>query len=231
MATTLINSPLTHLPLELNCNKNRKNAIIRYHPIKRVFVLNHPASYSQRKIEKLIEKHAVSMQRYLEALPPAITLTYGSVIPILGQPHRITAHSEAQDPTFSNLIIPATRRTCKPLLVATLRNILKIHIETHIQHLLQQPPLNTLDTLPSFCLRDPISRWGSCSSDGKLMFSWRLVFAPVNVVEYVVAHECAHLLHHNHSDAFWKATHALHPDISVAKAWLKRYHLVLFSYQ
>ncbi|MCB1367048.1 MAG: M48 family metallopeptidase [Rhodobacteraceae bacterium] len=71
-------------------------------------------------------------------------------------------------------------------------------------------------------LRDTKSRWGSCSADGRLMFSWRLVMAPPGVLSYVAAHEVAHLVEMNHSPAFWRLVRDLMPDYQPHRTWLKR---------
>ena len=77
---------------------------------------------------------------------------------------------------------------------------------------------------------DPRSRWGSCSSTARLSFSWRLIFAPREVMEYVVAHEVAHLRHMNHSPAFWNAVSVLCPDYDAAKDWLKMHGKDLYRF-
>jgi predicted metal-dependent hydrolase len=70
-------------------------------------------------------------------------------------------------------------------------------------------------------LRDTTSRWGSCSSTGTMSFSWRLAFAPVDVMRYVVMHELAHTKHMNHSDEFWMTVRELYgPGVERAKRWL-----------
>jgi predicted metal-dependent hydrolase len=71
-------------------------------------------------------------------------------------------------------------------------------------------------------LRDTRSRWGSCTSAGDLMFSWRLIMAPSAVLDYVVAHEVAHLAEMNHSDRFWAQVERLFPDHAAPRAWLRR---------
>jgi predicted metal-dependent hydrolase len=71
-------------------------------------------------------------------------------------------------------------------------------------------------------LRDTRSRWGSCSADGALMYSWRLIMAPPQVLDYVAAHEVAHLVEMNHSPAFWAVVRRLMPDQARHRAWLKR---------
>jgi predicted metal-dependent hydrolase len=69
-------------------------------------------------------------------------------------------------------------------------------------------------------LRDSRSRWGSCSSDGSLSFCWRLVFAPPEVLHYVVSHEVAHLAEMNHSPRFWDVVETLTPHVETARRWL-----------
>ncbi|TCP39965.1 M48 family metallopeptidase [Rhodovulum marinum] len=70
-------------------------------------------------------------------------------------------------------------------------------------------------------LRDTRSRWGSCSSRGDLMFSWRLIMAPPQVLDYVAAHEVAHLAEMNHSPAFWAVVERLMPDYAAPRSWLR----------
>lgn len=72
-------------------------------------------------------------------------------------------------------------------------------------------------------LRDPRSRWGSCTASGDLMFSWRLIMAPSAVLDYVVAHEVAHLAELNHSRRFWAVVGRLCPDYQTARDWLRRH--------
>ena len=69
-------------------------------------------------------------------------------------------------------------------------------------------------------MRDTTSRWGSCSATGALNFSWRLIMTPEHVLDYLAAHEVAHLVHMNHSDDFWAVTRKLAPQTERAEAWL-----------
>ena len=80
----------------------------------------------------------------------------------------------------------------------------------------------TLDRAYSrLTLRDTRSRWGSCSSQGALMYSWRLIMAPPEVLRYVAAHEVAHLVEMNHSPAFWAVVARLMPDYPAYRNWLR----------
>jgi predicted metal-dependent hydrolase len=80
-------------------------------------------------------------------------------------------------------------------------------------------------------LRDTRSRWGSCTSDGGLMYSWRLVMAPPEVLDYVAAHEVAHLAEMNHSAAFWAEVTRIYGDYSAARGWLRTHGSTLHRYK
>ncbi|MEY3959547.1 MAG: hypothetical protein RIR14_200, partial [Pseudomonadota bacterium] len=70
-------------------------------------------------------------------------------------------------------------------------------------------------------LRDTRSRWGSCTAEGALMYSWRLIMAPPPVLRYVAAHEVAHLVEMNHSPQFWAVVDRLYPGWEAQRAWLR----------
>ena len=70
-------------------------------------------------------------------------------------------------------------------------------------------------------------RWGSCSSRGTLCFSWRLILAPPEIIDYVIVHELIHLIHHNHSKRFWDTVGSVMPDYRERKNWLKIHERML----
>lgn len=74
------------------------------------------------------------------------------------------------------------------------------------------------------------TKWGSCCSRGNLSFNWRIVFAPYEVLKYLVAHEMAHLKEMNHSKNFWQLVEDIYPEYQPAKLWLKRNGRNLYSY-
>ncbi len=80
-------------------------------------------------------------------------------------------------------------------------------------------------------LRDTRSRWGSCTSDGGLMFSWRLILAPPEVLDYVAAHEVAHLAEMNHSAAFWAQVERIYGDYAAPRGWLRAHGSGLHRYK
>lgn len=80
-------------------------------------------------------------------------------------------------------------------------------------------------------LRDTRSRWGSCTSEGNLMYSWRLILAPADVLDYVAAHEVSHLAEMNHSSAFWAEVARLMPHYQTPRKWLKQHGAELHRFQ
>jgi len=83
----------------------------------------------------------------------------------------------------------------------------------------------------SVAIKDTRSRWGSCSSRGNLNFSWRLIMAPDEVLNYVVTHETAHLSHLNHSSEFWELVKERCPDFRNAKSWLQKHGASLMNWE
>ena len=79
-------------------------------------------------------------------------------------------------------------------------------------------------------VRDTASRWGSCSVTGSISYSWRLIFAPGFVLDYVVAHEVAHLIEMNHGPRFWRLVKSLTPDIVAPQVWLRKNGVALHRY-
>lgn len=86
-------------------------------------------------------------------------------------------------------------------------------------------------TYTRITIRDQVSRWGSCSSNGSLSFNWRLVLAPHDVLDYVVVHEVCHLVEHNHGDAFWKLVERRRPHYADSKAWLDAHGWEILAYR
>jgi predicted metal-dependent hydrolase len=72
-------------------------------------------------------------------------------------------------------------------------------------------------------IRDPRTRWGSCTSTGRLSFSWRLVLAPPEVLRYVAVHEVCHIVEPNHQPAFWALVERLMPGWRAQRLWLRRH--------
>ncbi len=156
-----------------------------------------------------------------QRLPERVLFLPGSTIPVAGRPHEIVLAGAARDPVraMDGVLHVGGRAETVPLLVqhwlkAEARRALVQSVARHSGALgLAPPPLG---------LRDPKTRWGSCSSAKRLSFSWRLAMAPLEVLDYVAAHEVAHLRELNHSPRFWAVVAQLMPGFEAQEAWLKR---------
>ena len=156
----------------------------------------------------------------LKELPPRKPFTPGAVVPFLGEPHLIVHEPLARRGVWREngrihacgLAEHVARRVKDHLKQAARSEILP---RTHDKARRIDRPVARVS------LRDPRTRWGSCSSDDAISFSWRLVLAPEEVLDYVVAHEVAHLVHQDHSRAFWRLVAQLTSSVAGAQRWLK----------
>ena len=73
------------------------------------------------------------------------------------------------------------------------------------------------------------SKWGSCSFKGNLTFNWKIVFAPLEIIDYLVVHELCHLEHHNHSQKFWEKVGMFDKDYQINRKWLKENSIYLMK--
>jgi len=92
-------------------------------------------------------------------------------------------------------------------------SILKHRLEVYAAEMKLQPK--------SIRITSARQRWGSCSVKGDINLSWRLITAPLEIVDYVVVHELAHMKQHNHSKAFWAIVESVFPDYKARRKWLK----------
>jgi predicted metal-dependent hydrolase len=106
---------------------------------------------------------------------------------------------------------------------ARIAAFLKVRARDHLARASDGYAAQVGRSVTQISLRDTRSRWGSCTAQGALMYNWRLIMAPPAVLEYVAAHEVAHLVEMNHSPAFWAVVARLYPEWQVQRAWLKRH--------
>ncbi len=113
---------------------------------------------------------------------------------------------------------------------ARIQRYLKQHAKTQFELLVSQKTKSLGLPANSISVRDTKSRWGSCSQDGDISLSWRLIFAPYDAMDYVIAHEVAHLKHMDHSQKFWKVCEGLCLNYKAGKIWMKENGTSLMRY-
>jgi hypothetical protein len=167
------------------------------------------------------------VRRHLDAAPVPRQARIGAEIPICGVARPVVAGTgRAARFEDGRILVPPGPREgprLRALLSTLARERLARAVAVHAEALGQVPGKLTL--------RDPRSRWGSCSARGDLMFSWRLIMAPPPVLDYVAAHEVAHLVEMNHAPAFWTVCRSLCSETDTHRKWLKANGPDLLSWQ
>ena len=147
--------------------------------------------------------------------------------------HQGKAAIEATDSSLTICLTPKSRIKPSRVLENWLRAEAKAALAAEVDTILPQiyPLLAQTKRKPvvTIAVRDQKTRWGSCSSTGKLSFNWRLIMAPEEALRYVAVHEVAHLVHLNHSPAFWGLVEAMMPDYRDHQRWLRSNQAVLFA--
>ena len=226
---------MDHLPAPLYRiapSTRAKRLALRLDPVERVFRLVVPPRCPLPHALDFADQYEEWMQERLDALPPLIPLRHGQVIPLCGT---LTSINITLDKTLKNTSIKLINNT---LLVKTnkdnpsvrIMRWLKALARTRLMELSQEKADQIGQTIQALSVRDTKSRWGSCSADGALSYSWRLIFAPPEAMDYVVAHEVAHLRHLDHSKAFWALCRELSDDFFEGKYWMQAHGHELLRY-
>ncbi len=197
-------------------------------------VLTMPPRASLKSAWAFAERNAEWIGTRLAALPGRIALLPGTAVPLRGVDHRV-----ALDPTSLRRVQPGQDLDGAPVLrvsarapdpAAAVLAFLRGEARADLAAAVARHAAAVGRPVAGITLRDTRSRWGSCSSRGALNFSWRLILAPPLVLDYLAAHEVAHLVHMDHSGDFWRVTRGLAPLTDEAEAWLKRHGPGLHRY-
>jgi predicted metal-dependent hydrolase len=183
-------------------------------------VVTLPMRTARRAGMALLTTHAAWVMQRLAALSPAVALVPGAAVPIGGTPHLVRHDPTARGGAFlqDEMIVVAGRAE---FLARRVTDFLRAEAKRRIAVLADGHAASLGVTFRDLRLKDTRSRWGSCAPDGTLAFSWRLVMAPGWVLDYVVAHEVAHLRELNHSPRFWAHVERLTPHRGGAQDWLR----------
>ena len=167
----------------------------------------------------------------LAGLPERVPFVEGAVVPVLGVPHRIRREL---DPMATPSVVIADGdirvRGDPAHLPRRVRDHLVVTARGELARRARACAARIGSKLTRVAVRDTVTRWGSCSANGSLSFSWRLIFAPEPVLDYVVAHEVAHLVEMNHGPRFWRLVDSLVSARAAPRAWLRRNRSRLLSY-
>ncbi len=220
-----------HLPLKVKRNRRARRICLRYSPTDHSLSLTLPKSVRLQEGIRFLNEKYDWLEQTLNEAPKHRRLRAGMTLPVLGKPH-VTSHDPSLRRAYKlaagELVVSGPDKAAVP---RRIQDALKSHVRQEISQLVEQKAALLGKRYGRISIRDTKSRWGSCSSEGNLNFCWRLVFAPREVLEYVVSHEVAHLRHMDHSPAFWAAVERLCPGYEAAKEWLRINAQELYQYR
>ena len=210
--------------LELQVSKRARRVALRLDSAKRVMKLVVPEKFSMKKAKKFALEHQGWIREKIAELPDPIKLEHGAVIPILGQDRTIfVTHKHDTKITRvhlqeSALLVETNQADPAKRILRYLKN----ESRQTLGNLAREKAQSINKNIRSIQIRDTKTRWGSCGPDGTISFSWRLIFAPWSAMDYVVAHEAAHLVHMDHSKKFWNLCESLSEDYTSGKKWIRK---------
>lgn len=214
--------------IRLEVNPKARRLILRLDEKKREAVavaphrtqLGEALSFAQSRLDWIVKQ--------LSDLPQSVPFAPGAHIPLRGVAHELSLNEDGRlakvipgEPM--QLSAPGDEGTFARRIERFLRREAKRDLERAVDHY-----ASILGPRPAaLSVKDTRSRWGSCTSTRRLSFSWRLIFAPPEILNYVAAHECAHMLEMNHSPAFWAHVQRCDPDWKRHRKWLRTHGATL----
>ena len=218
------------LPLVVRENSKAKRLTLRFSPeAGGEIILTLPLYHSKRQVIGFIEKSKPWLEKQMARVFQKLPYAEGMVLPVFGK-HYELRHKPSLSFRFwwgeDHLLIHAPVEKFGASVEKSLQQVAT-------QFLTSRTILyaNQIDrSVNRITLRDTRSRWGSCSPNGNISYSWRLIFAPQQVADYLCAHEVAHLVEMNHSPHFWRIVESLCPDYKSLRQWLRQNGKSLFQY-
>ncbi|MBO9399749.1 SprT family zinc-dependent metalloprotease [Shimia sp. R9_3] len=187
-----------------------------------------PRGVSTREALGFAEEKQDWLRRQLSQQPEQVLVAPGAVLPVAGR-DRLVVAGQGRSVVLGQdeLAVPGRADLAGRKVQGFLKELARHRLSEAVDHYAAHLRL----PYSRMTLRDTRSRWGSCSSAGALMFSWRLVMAAPDVLDYVAAHEVAHLKEMNHSQAFWSVVTQLYGPYEVPRRWLRTDGQVLHRYR
>ena len=197
-----------------------------------VIELVQPRRMSVRAVLEFAAARKDWIAKHLEMLPPRVEFTDGAAIPFRGRDYVLRLSPQTRAGVFVDgdaIVVSGRPEHARRRLIDWLKAEAKKTIAPQA-HALADCIARKVSAVS---VRDTTSRWGSCTRRGRLSFSWRLILAPDHVLQYVIAHEVAHLKYMHHGPAFWQAVAQLlgsEDSERLARDWLRRNGAVLHRY-
>jgi predicted metal-dependent hydrolase len=214
-------------PIEVRRHPAARRLTLRVSKTKRAVIVTVPAECRMEDAGRFLQSNLDWVRERLGRVPAPVPFADGVRIPLRGRLHRVCFTGAGRPRAVVEVAQAAegvphllvsgraehAPRRLRDWLVEQARFDLDASVALHARSLGVRAR--------SIRLRDQTSRWGSCTAGGLLSFSWRLILAPAHVLDYVAAHEVAHLVEMNHGPRFWKLVARAMPRLEEAKRWLR----------
>lgn len=224
-------------PVEVRRHPGARRLTLRVSRTRRAVIVTMPVQCDLGEAGSFLSRNIDWVRARLESMPRPLPFRDGTLLPLRGEFHRMVftgkrdpgvgvVHRHVAAQGLPQLLVSGqgehAPRRLRDWLFEEARRDLDLRVMHHAR---------TLGVAPKrITVRDQASRWGSCSTTGVLSFSWRLILAPARILDYVAAHEVAHLVEMNHGPRFWTLVSAAVPAMKEAKSWLQLYGLDLHQY-
>jgi predicted metal-dependent hydrolase len=215
-------------------HRQARRYTLRIQAATREVVLTLPPRGSVKEAKAFASKHGGWIAARLGRLPEVAPFIHGTFVPLRGVPHRIVHRPSVRGTVWTDADAYGRPILCvageKPHVARRVTDFLKRELRRDVEAASRRYAEKLGVTVKRISVRDQTSRWGSCSTTGALSFSWRLIFAPPYVLDYLAAHEVAHLVEMNHSRKFWRLVEGVYPNVERAKTWLDAHGTELHRY-
>jgi len=223
-------------PVEVRRHPSARRLTLRVSRTRRAVIVTLPIQCDIGEASSFVSRNIEWVRERLNSLPRPVPFRDGALLPLRGEFHRVVFTGKREpgrvvqrQPTeigLPELHVSGRAehgaRRLRDWLFDEARHDLDERVLHHARSLGVAPKRITV--------RDQATRWGSCSTTGVLSFSWRLILAPARILDYVAAHEVAHLKEMNHGPQFWTLVARSMPTMKEAKRWLQLYGLDLHQY-
>jgi len=214
------------IPLVLRRSARARRISLRVSSLDGRVTLTIPEGVADQVAVDFAAQKEVWIRKHLQKQPVAVQVGIGTVLPIDGVRHE-ERQGQGRTVFCADGVLHVSGRNSG------------IVIERYLKELARERLVGASDLYAArlgqsysrITLRDTRSRWGSCSSQKALMYSWRLILAPPQVLRYVAAHEVAHLVEMNHSAAFWNKVSEIFGDYAPPRKWLRLHGAELHRYR
>ncbi|WP_112942653.1 MULTISPECIES: M48 family metallopeptidase [unclassified Rhizobium] len=220
------------MPLTIKQHERATRITLRIEPGGRALKMTIPSGLARRDVDAFLDRHQGWLMTKLAKFSTDTGLHDGGTILFRGVSHRIQHTGSLRGLTEATVIDgkPVLRVSGMPEhLGRRIATFLKKEARADLERLAKFHAHSIRAPIKSISMKDTRSRWGSCSAEGNLSFSWRIIMAPPSVVDYLAAHEVAHLKEMNHGPHFWALCKKLCPGMEDAKSWLKRHGSLLHA--